>query len=903
MSAKLRSWVRAVFGRSRFESQMADEIRFHLEARAGDLERGGMSRREAERTARLEFGAVESYKEKSRESRGLRWFDELAQDLKYAWRQLRQAPAFSLMAMAILGIGIGGSVAMFSALDAVMLRMLPIPRPEELRHFQWTSRQPGYHTSYDGSSTRNPAGERVEWSTSYPLFEYLRDHNSTFSSLFGFVSSIFRVGLGIDGHAHLTLASVVSPEYFASLETMPILGRTLTAEDDRPSGESSVTVIGYGLWQRLFGGDRSVLGKTVTMNGVPVVIVGVLPQGFCGVNLSRCAEIFLPMSMYPAASAEVNGAQWRVQSDRWYLEVMGRLKPGVQEERARTEIEALLRQAILDYKPSSPYELPRVQLLEAGGGVGRLRGSMVPPLRILSWVVAAVLAIACANLAGLLLARASARQREIGTRLAIGAGRGRLIRQLLTESLLLSVLGGVVGMGLAILLGDTILHLFISGNDPVGLRSTVDLRLLLFAVALCLLTGLIFGLAPALRAARQDPLSALRMAGVTAGHSRFRIGKTLIGVQVALSVMLVAGSALFLRTLANLRGEKLGFRPENLLVFQLNPTLNGYKDQRILNFHEDVLRKINGIPGVRVASMSRWGMLSGSATSSGIQNPGHEKLQIYIHFVGPRFPEAWGVPLLAGQDITFADRETSQKVALVNETLARQVFGETNPLGQMLIMGKEKGKVQIVGIVGDARYDSLRRGIPPTMYIPFRQAEQFSMTYAVRSEMEPKAMIGGVRQAVESVDRNVPMYEVKTQTEQINQLIQRERVFAMLLSAFAAIALILACLGIFGTLAYLVGRRTPEIGIRMALGAQRRSVVALVLGESLVSVGLGVVAGVAAALASGKLVESQLFGVKPNDPATLVVAGFVLCATALAAGLLPALRASRISPVQALRHE
>lgn len=903
MLARFFSWIRGITGRSVAEKEMAEEMEFHLAARADDLHRRGMTRQEAERAARLEFGAMESYKEQSRESRGLRWFDEVRADLRYAWRQMRQAPAFPAMAVAILAIGIGGSVAMFSALDAVMLRLLPVSNPEELKHFQWTSRKPGFHVSYDGSSTMNEAGERVEWSTSYPIYQYFRDRNTNFSRIFGFVSSSFRVGLTVDGHAHLTVANVVTGEYFPVLGTSPILGRTLGPEDDGSRGSSSVAVIGYGLWQRQFGGERSVLGKAVTVNGVPTVIVGVLPRGFCGVNPSRCAEIFLPMSMAGVAE-DGTTAQHREElfrPDRWFLEVMGRLKPGVNPETARVEIETLLRQAILDYKPTREYEMPRVQLLPAGGGVGRFRNSLLPPLRILGWTVGVVLMIACANLAGLMLARAFARQREIGARLAMGAGRGRLIRQLLTESVLLAFLGGALGIWLAYLLGDSVIRLFVYGNDPVGVSGGINARALIFALGLSILTGVLFGLAPALRATRVDLLSALRITGATADSSRFRSGKVLIAVQVALSMILVAGSALFVRTLANLRSEALGFRPENLLMFQLNPILNGYKDERIANFHEDVLKRISDIPGVRSASMSRWGILSGSSTGDGIRIPGKGDLAIRTHFVAPRFPATNGIPLLMGRDVTFADRENSPKVAMINESLAKALFDSRNPLGETFDYGA--AKIQVIGVVGDARYDSLRRAIPPTIYIPFRQFPQFSMTYVVRSETDPKALVSAVRRVVESVDTNVPMYEIKTQTEQINELLRRERMFATLLAIFAAIALGLACLGIFGTLAYLVGRRTPEIGVRMALGGKRSDIIFLILRESTMSVGIGVVVGIGAALVCGKLIESMLFGLRPRDPLTITVAGALLIATALLAGLIPALRASRISPVQALRHE
>jgi predicted permease len=405
-----------------------------------------------------------------------------------------------------------------------------------------------------------------------------------------------------------------------------------------------------------------------------------------------------------------------------------------------------------------------------------------------------------------------------------------------------------------------------------------------------------------LRATRIDLLSMLKASGAPTDRSRYRIGKALIAVQVALSLILAVGSAMLVRTLINLSSEPIGFQPENLLVFQLNPTLSGYKEERLLNFHEEVVRRLGQIPGVRSASMSRWGILSGAATSDGINTAGQQKnVPVRIHYVSPRFFETVGFPLLAGRDIAWSDRGTSQRVMVINATLARQIFAGQNPVGRTVQMNGND--VEIVGMAGDTKFESLRRAVPATIYIPFRQNAQYSMTYVVRSETEPKALVAVVRRAVESVDPNVPMYEVKTQVEQINEVIRRERLFAALLSGFAVIALVLASMGIYGTLAYLVTRRTPEIAVRLALGAQRADVVGLVLRESIAPVLAGVVVGVAGSFAAGKLVESMLFGLKPQDPLALAAASAILLGSAILAGWWPARRASRIAPMAALRQE
>ena len=897
MLSRIRSWLDSVLRRSKVEKEMASEMEFHLAVRRDDLIRRGLSPDEASRHARLEFGAVERYKEECRESLGLRLLDQLRGDLRYAWRQLGKTPTFTILAVAILAIGIGANTAIFSAIDAFLLRMLPVQQPEQLRRLEWAARKTGFFRSYDGDTKKNSAGERVAWSISYPVYKYLRDHTSTLSGLITF-SSVQRINLTIRGHAELAGGQVVSGNYFSTLGSQTLLGRTLTPEDDQPGGISALAVLSYGFWQRMFGGDAQVLRQSFAVNGTPVVIVGVLPKNSCGIS-PYCPDVILPMAMEPVLYP---GSDVLQKPDRWYLEAMGRLKPGVSEERARAEIELLMRQAILDYKPDREYDPPRVALIPGGQGLDRVRNTLEQPFRILAWAVGAVLVIACANIAGLLLARATARHREIGIRLAIGASRGRLVRQLLTESLLLSALGGAAGVLLAYLAGDSIARLFVTDPRPLAVEVALNFRVLAFSVAMCVATGLVFGLAPALRATRVDLVPMLKTSSATAERSRYRIGKALIAVQVALSLILAVGATVFVRTLINLNSEPIGFRPENLLVFQLNPTLNGYKEQRLLNFHEDVVRRLGQIPGVRSASMSRWGILSGGATRDGVTLPGQQKgVPVYIHYVSPRFFETIGFPLLAGRDIAWSDRETSQRVMVINETLAKQIFAGQNPVGRSVEMNGND--VEIVGLAGDTKFESLRRSVPATVYIPFRQNVQFSMTYVVRSETELQALVTAVRRVVESVDPNVPMYEVKTQVEQINDLIRRERLFAALLSGFAVLALVLACMGIYGTLAYLVTRRTPEIGLRQALGAKRADIVGLVLRESIAPVTVGVVIGVAGSLAAGKLVESILFGLKPQDPLALATASAILLGSAILAGWWPAHRASRIAPMAALRQE
>ena len=896
MRARLASFWRGVLGRGRLEREMADEIAFHIEARAAELERRGLHPAQALRQARLEFGAIERYKEECRESRGLRLLDELRADLRFAGRQLARAKAFSLSTIAILGIGIGASTALFSTADAVLIKLLPVERPQELRRLAWLDGERStFCRSYDGSMQKGPPGTRLATSFAYPVYAYLRDHTASFSQLVTFSQSR-RLNLTLGGDARLANGLLVSGNFFSALGTRPLLGRVLSPEDDTDGELGYAGVLGYGFWQREFGGERSVLGQTLLVNGTPVVVVGVLPRGACGVDPSWCPDLSLPMVMQPIVDAAPSVLH---APRRWGFEVMGRLRPGVSDEPARLETERLVAEAIRTAPPPEAWDPPRALLLPGGQGLQDLRSDLREPIVVLGGAVATVLLVACANVAGLLLARASGRRRELGTRLALGAGRGRLVRQLLTESLLLSALGGAVGLVLAYLVGDGIGRAILGGERPLGVEVVIGTRVLLFTASLLVLVGIAFGLLPALRATRADPLPALREGRFSPERSPMRAGKALVGLQVALSLALVAGSALFVRTLFNLRSETLGFRPEHLLVFQLDPTLNGYREGRLLDFHEQVLRSVEALPGVRATSMSRWGLLAGSRTSDGVKLPGGPDIGTDLHYVAPRFFETLGFPLVAGRDVAPGDREGAPAVVVVNEALARRLGSPA--VGRKLLMSGTP--VEVVGVAGDTKFDSLREAARPTVYVPFRQNPQRSMTYAVRSELAPEALVPLLREAVKRVDPNVPLYEIATQAERVSETMRQERLFAAIVAGFALLALLLAGIGVHGTLAYQAARRTSEIALRLALGARPGDIVRLVLREALVPVLLGVLFGVGASLAAGRLVESQLYGTTPRDPLALIAASLVLVLSSALAGWLPSRRAARTAPAQALRQD
>ncbi|MBI4473691.1 MAG: ABC transporter permease, partial [Acidobacteria bacterium] len=725
-------------------------------------------------------------------------------------------------------------------------------------------------------------------SFSYPAYQYLRDRATTISGLICF-GGPQTVNVGIPGRAESATALLVSGNYFRGLGVQAALGRTIAPNDDRPGEAASVAMVSYGFWQRALGADSSVLGKTIAMNGLPVTIVGVTPREFQTINPDWHVDLMVPMAMQPV----VTGGGDVLQNSRyWSFLVFGRLKPGATEEQARVEADTLLRQAILADPPDMAYDLPKVTLEPSGSGF-RSFDAMSPALLMLA-VVGLILLIACANIAGLLLARATARRREIGTRLSLGAPRGRLIRQLITESLLLSVFGGIIGVAAA----------FAMSSSP----QLPDFRVLAFSAALSIVTGIIFGLAPAVQATRVELLTMLKQTSGSSGRSsRFRSGKALVALQVALSLILLIGAGLFLRTLFNLKTQSFGFQPDNLLVFRMNPSLNGYKDDRLMNFYEAAVKGIQSLPGVESASISRWGILTFASSGERVCFPGGGRGGASTHPIAPRYFATMRIPLLTGRDVDFRDRQNAPRVVLVNEAFAKRFYGGANPVGRSFRIPcseTEQGNdVEIIGMAADTKYFSIRAPAAPAVYIPYRQGSERWMTFAVRATEDPAALLPSIRDTLASLDPNLPIYDVGTQMDWIDRNVAQERRFAVLLALFGAIAILLACSGIYGTLAYLANRRTSEIGVRMALGAGRQHVIRMVVGESLVPVLIGVVLGLGGAFALTRLVRSMLFGVQPTDPATMILAALFLLLTAAFAAFLPARRASRIDPIAALRYE
>jgi predicted permease len=889
--------------RRRVEREMDEEWQFHLDTRVDALVEAGLPRHEAERAARTEFGDPLRWKEQGREARGLRLIHELRSDVQYALRQMRRTPTVTVVITATLAIAIGANTAMFSLVDAVLLKTLPVPHPEQLKQLVWVARRFGFSTSYNGRATSNAAGERVATSFAYPVITHVRDHTTTFSDVFCFEQPQ-PLSVVVHGGSQLVESQFVSGNFFRGLGVNTIIGRTLTDDDDR-AGAPAVAVISHGFWQSAFGGDAQIIGRTIMVNGTSVTIVGVTFPSFFGVLPGSRPAVMLPLSLSVIDASTPPGTLARF--GYWGFEAMGRLKPGETAPRAQAETEMLVRQAILAAPPASAYDPPRIVLDAGDRGLGDLRREFAGSLRLLMAIVGAILLVACANIAGLLVVRASARQREIGTRLALGAGRARLIRQLVTESLVLAATGGTLGFAIAYGFRH-LLPLFVTPRSAtVDLDMTVNARLLLFAAATCLATGVACGVLPAVRATCVDVASLIgrSLSGTTTRAARLWTGKVLIVVQVALSFVLLVGAGLFVRTLLNLRSEALGFQPDRLLLFRMAPSQNGYRADRLNDFYERVLERIATVPGVRVASLSRYAPLRGSTTRDGVAVAGSTAKPIgtNIHYIAPRYFETMGIPLLIGRDVGWQDRDGGQRVAIVNETLARRLFGAASPIGQRVTHpGAAPADVmEVIGVAGDAKYGSLREPAPSTIYEPYRNGPQRVMTFAVRTAGDPETLVAAMREAAATVDPSVPLFDVWTQSTQIDQAIRQERLFANLVSGFALLALLLACLGIYGTLSYSVARRTPEIGLRMALGAGRSNVVVLVLRESAAPVLLGAIIGVATAAAATRVIHSMLFGIAHDDVATVIVALLILIASACAAALIPSMRASRVEPTHALR--
>ena len=877
------------FRPNRLSADIQREIEFHIAERADDLVAQGMSAGEARREARRMFGNPTVQQERVRDADLLTWLESLGADVRYALRSMRASPGFTFVIVLSLALGVGANTAIFSLINAVVLRTLPVIRPEELVQVTY------------------PSG--AEAVLTNPLWEQLRDRQNVFSSVFAYDSETgFNLAEG--GEMRRATGSMVSGDFFTTLGVRPATGRLIARADD-VRGCPPIAVLSHGFWQTEYGGSPSIVGKPISLSGRSHTIVGVAEEGFFGIDVGRSVQVYVPLCLRSNLDARSN----------WFLWVIGRLKPGVTPEAAAARVTALSPALFAATVPEHWSASERAEYMKntlaaqpAANGMSSLRRDYQKALVVLMTVVGVVLLIACANVANLLLARAAARGREMAIRLAIGAARRRLVRQLLTESIMLATLGAVTGLVFARWGTAVLVRVLSAGRDDLSLDLSVDGRVLLFTVAVAVGTGVLFGLAPAWRSAHVDPQSALKVGGrgVVEGRSRFTIGKWLVVAQIALSLVLVVGAGLLLGSFRKLTTLDAGFRTGGVLFVTVNLRNAAYSDSTYGRVHQQILDRFRSLPGVQSASTVQITPISGSGWNGIIEVEGFEpKTQrdalVYFNEVSDGFFATTGTPLVAGRDFDRRDGPGTAKVAIINETLARRFFGTESPLGKPLFMMEHEKRgepVEVVGIVKDAKYRRLREETLPTVYLAGSQNASPGAfgNYALRVAGEPRSIVPAVKTAMAEMNRSIALQFTPFE-EQVSASLTRDRLLATLSAFFGALALLLAMVGLYGTLSYAVARRRNELGIRIALGAERRRIVRLVLGEVSRLVAIGIVLGGIAALATTRWVESFLYGLTATDPGTLAIAGVTLAVVALAAGAVPAWRAGRVDPVDALRQD
>jgi predicted permease len=941
----LRLRTKMLFRRRQLDRDLNDELQFHLAMREQKLADAGMPADEARFAARREFGNAIQAKEANREIWTFPFIETLWQDLRFGLRQLRCNPGFTTVAVITLALGIGANTAIFNLIDAVMLHSMPVREPSQLVLFRWQARHGlprNGESSGFGDCPRIESGAGVSGcSFPLPVLDDMRSEAKAFLGVAGFAGPA-QVDLSGNGPPTLASGELVSGNYFSLLGVDAVVGRTIGPEDDKPTAPP-VLVLSYSYWQRAFGGERSAVGRTIDLNDVTFTIVGVAEPAFTQLSPGKAQDFWMPVSVLPRL-----GIDWGRNSialSNWWLVLVGRLRPSVSLRQAQAAAGLVFRNELLHgtKRVSQPQDAPSIALVPAQEGLtgGRLRYRKV--LYVLMFAVSLVLLIACANVAGLLLSRAATRTREIAVRLAVGAGRARIIRQLLTESFLLAGAGGVLGIMLAYWAVHILTRLLSSeagGSFPFAISA--DWRILLFTIALSLLSGITFGLAPAFRTTRVDLSPALKQ-GVPTGELRdrryrgwFHSGNALVVAQVGLSAVVLAGAGLLVRTLQNLRRVNPGFETRNVLLFSVDPTLAGYKDAQIQNLYHTLRSRLSALPGVISVSYSSAALLTGGLWTENVHiegQPEKKTAEVDMLAAGPEFMATLHIPLLEGRPFTTEDFEQAARApsvrpvavgaspaaatplipVLVNKTFVRTYFPNQNALGKRVnhVHGPSSAthssdtapqsrSWQIVGVVGDTKYSSLRRNIHPTVFVPFTGG---GAHFELRTAANPTSLIATVRSLARRVDSHLPLFDVHTQSEKIDELLAQERLLAQLGSFFGALAVLLASLGLYGLLSYEVSRRTHALGVRMALGAQKSDVLKLVVGQGMTLTLMGVGIGIAVALGVTRFLSSLLYGVKPTDPLTFIAVSLLLVGVALLACYIPARRATKVDPMVALRHE
>ena len=900
---KLRGFLvrfKGLFNRQQKDHELSKEIESHLQMHIEDNIRLHMSPEEARRQALIKLGGIESMKEAYRDQRGLPVLEMLWQDVRYGARMLRKNPGFTLVAVLTLAFGIGANTAIFSVVDAVLLKSLPVKLPEQLVTV--------------GTIVPGQPGPPYS-SFSYPVFREMREKDTVFAGMFA--RSGTQMSMSGSGQTERVQTELVSGNFYSLLGVNPHLGRLFTEADDQTPGAYPVAVISYNCWQRRFGANPSIVGTTIHLNGYPFTVIGVSAKGFYGVEVGNAPDIRIPLMMVGQVRRTPASFVFERRDYEW-LAVTARLKPDVSIEQAQAATdhsfqiarEPDVRTVIGETSDNRNFRSLRIQLNSAATGSSPLSRQFSESLLVLMWLVGGVLLIACLNVANLQLTRATARQKEITVRLALGARRFRLVRQLLTEGLLLSALGGLAGLLFARWGTNVLLAFLPQGRTTTVLEIKPDLRMIGFSLGVIVLSGLISSLAPALMATRPNFVPALKNERVVVSGSgrRWELSRLLVSLQVGLSLVLLVGAGLFTRSLKNLKAVDTGYRSDQIVTMALDPAQIGYKIGQVRTFYGDLSQRLATLPGVKATTYTRNAPISGSFSRYGIEVPGYqprpgEEMAVLFNQIDTQFFATFGTTLLSGREFGQSDAPESPKVAIVNNGLARYFFGEDNPIGKRITLEGYQG-LEIVGVVADTKYRDLKEAPPKTAYIPYSQYTNTDQRIlCVRANGDATAIVAAIRREVRSLDPNLPVYGIKTFAEQINDSIRQERLVALLSSLFGLLALLLAALGLYGVVAYAVTRRTHEIGIRLALGAKRMNVLQLILGNGMKLMLFGMVLGFAGALGLTRILRNQLYQVGTTDPWTFAAVALLLGLVGFFSCLIPARRAIKVDPIAALRHE
>ena len=907
----------AYFARSRHDDDLREEVEAHIDERRRSLIAEGLDPRDAAFEARRMFGNVTAIREETRDMRSFRPIDTLVQDVRYGLRLLRRSPVFTASAVGSLALGIGSAAAVFSLADTLLLRKLPVRAPEELVLVRWTSGPESVFESLTGTGKQTET-EMSSTSFSRLAYDRTRTELAPQADVIGF-ADLYRSNLAIDGKPEIAFAHAVSGNYFNALGLRPAAGRLLVDSDDA-RGAQPAAVLGYDMWQRRFGGSHAVVGRPLVLNGVSFLVAGVMPKGFNGtLQVAQPLDVAVPLAWYGEAS---RGGSNPEDPNFWWVLMMGRLRNGATAERVQSAADLIVKQTVAAHKPNlKPEALPRVRIEPGSQGQTETRTHLREPIRIMAAVVLVVLLVACANVANLLLARGRARARELAVRSAIGAPRRRIVRQLLTEGLLLGAIASAIGLVLAQWMAAALIPALASTSDSLAVRITLDVRIVAFTCLLAVVCSIVFALVPAVRSSEAHITTGLQehSRGSVGSRRRFSAAGTLVIVQVALSMLLVTAAGLLAWSARNLQGVDPGFDPRNLLTFSVDTSLNGYDVSKSRTLTDAALERLRALPGVTGASMSSHRLIADSS-SIGVARQASEtppplgsaearqfgtKHRAWRLVVDGGFFETMKIPLLRGRTFTFADVDKAPLVVIVNTALANQLFGSADVVGRRISMGivAKTPELEIVGVVADAKYTTLKRDAPPTAYFPYQQGALNRATFEMRTSGDPMAYVSAVREALRSVDDTLPIFDIRTQEQQIVISLERELMLAKLATLLGGVTLLLSGIGLYGLLAYAVTRRTPEIGVRMALGAEKGQVRWMILRQSFLLVAIGLALGIPGAAYSSRFVESLLFGLTAADPKVLIVASVVMVVVGCVAAYVPARRASRIDPLTALRAE